>query len=214
MKHSIRREKLSGDLKEKTAELFFSNKEKLDSYTEQLLWWNERMNLISRNVPRETLEQHVFHSMLLSNVEAFKTGGDILDTGTGGGLPGIPLAICNPDKQFHLNDIVSKKIMAVKQMGRKLSLANLNTSAHSIEKVQPESGVVIISKHAFKINDLIKMTADKPWSAILLLKGEEEVEQELEGIVQALEITVYPLFDLMEEDFYKGKAIVEIKRAS
>lgn len=214
MKHSIRREELPGDLKQKTAELFFSNKEKLDTYIGQLLWWNERINLVSRNVPRETLEQHVFHSLMLSNIEAFKKGGDILDTGTGGGLPGIPLAICNPGKQFHLNDIVSKKIMAVKQMGRKLSLANLITSAHSVEKVQPESGVVIISKHAFKISDLIKMTADKSWSAILLLKGEEEVEQELEGVEQSLDITVYPLFDLMKEDFYKGKAIVEIKRAS
>ena len=125
VKHSIVNTTLSTNQVSYIEKLIEKNAQALDVYSEQLLWWNKKINLVSRDVSRETAEEHIAHSLLIASVDEFKKAESIIDTGTGGGLPGIPLAICNPKKSFVLNDIVTKKIMAVKQMVLKVKCGNV-----------------------------------------------------------------------------------------
>ncbi len=186
---------------------------KINEYSEQLLWWNDRINLVSRDVSHETLFEHIKHSLLISTTAGFQRAQEIIDTGTGGGLPGIPLAICYPEKSFVLNDIVSKKIMAAKQMVGKLKLNNVVTVNSSIAEVELKK-VSVISKHAFKIFELIQYLEGKDWQEIILLKGEHEVERELKKVPEPLKVKITVLDKVLESEFYKGKSIVELKKLS
>lgn len=181
----------------------------INRYIDLLLWWNQRINLVSRDVSRETIVKHIQHSLLLHALEAFQESEFVVDAGTGGGLPGIPLAITHPDKKFLLNDIVSKKIMAVKQMARELDLKHVETFNGSIEKVKTDHSFLLISKHAFKINNLIQMAKSLPWSTIIFYKG-LEFKDELTGIETSLNIHVYKLSEY--ESFYHDKALIIVSR--
>lgn len=183
----------------------------LSEYIDQLLWWNERVNLVSRDVPRGTIWEHIRHSLLLSQFSDFQSEHFIVDAGTGGGLPGIPLAITHPDKTFILNDIVSKKCLAVKQIVQKLGLKNIRIFDGSIENIECDSSFLLVSKHAFKINELFGLTAALPWQKMIFYKG-IHFEDELENLGHGLEITAFNLSPESEDSFYKDKAIVVVKR--
>lgn len=180
-------------------------------YVDQLLWWNERVNLISRDVSRETVVEHIRHSLMINSSGLFKSANIIVDAGTGGGLPGIPLALVNRDKTVVLNDVVSKKIMACKQMILKAGLSNCLTRNGSIADVEIDESTCIVTKHAFKINDLMTMIGERPWLGIIMLKGAEEVDQEMDGVSEPLRINVFKL-DQSANPFYNGKALIEITR--
>ena len=183
----------------------------LNEYADKLIWWNKKVNLVSRDVSRETLMNHIRHSLLLSKLEGYKKANTIVDTGTGGGLPGIPLSIINPEKSFLLNDIVQKKINTINQIKRDLKLSNVQTKACSIAEVPISNFDLIISKHAFKINDLLSFVGDD-WEEIILLKG-REFDDELEGVSCPLSIQVFDLFEESQNPFYNGKAILSIKKS-
>lgn len=184
-------------------------REQLESYLDRLLWWNERLNLVSRNVSRETIWEHIRHSLLLSQFQEFKESDLIVDAGTGGGLPGIPLALTHPQKHLILNDLVTKKCLAMKQMAQKLGLKNIGIIDGSIENFSHDAPFLLISKHAFKINELYQMTSHLPWEKMVLYKG-KKFENELEAIPESLKIDSY---DLSERgQFYQGKAIVIVSR--
>lgn len=183
----------------------------IEKYIEKLFWWNEKINLISRDVSRETIREHIRHSLLVSQLDVFKEASLIVDAGTGGGLPAIPLAITHPDKAFILNDIVSKKIMAVKQMAREFSLGKVKTVDKSIEALQVKQKFLLISKHAFKIKDLYTYTDHLPWRFIVLYKS-VDITSELEGLKASLDITIHKLYPNSCNSFYKGKGIIIIKR--
>lgn len=181
----------------------------LEIYLDQLLWWNKRINLVSRNVSRETIRQHIRHSLLVSSFDDFKSSTLFVDAGTGGGLPGIPLAITHPQKHLVLNDLVTKKCLAVKQIAQKLALDNIGIVDGSIEQLQQEHSFVLISKHAFKINELFDLAGHLPWQKMILYKG-QNFKKELEGITDTISIKQFNLPD--DLPFYKGKAIVVISR--
>lgn len=180
-------------------------------YIDRLLWWNKRVNLVSRDVPRGTLWEHIRHSLLISQFSDFQSEQLIVDAGTGGGLPGIPLAITHPDKSFILNDIVSKKCLAVKQIIQTLGLKNIRIFDGSVESIQHDSSFLLISKHAFKIDELYNLTASLPWQKMIFYKG-IDFEDELENLNHRLEITAFNLSPESEDSFYKDKAIVVVKR--
>lgn len=194
---------------QKTGVLVEENRPTLKKYTELLLWWNKRVNLVSRDVSRETIEEHIHHSLLLTQFEAFQNADIIVDAGTGGGLPGIPLAIAYPKKQFILNDIATKKILAVRDICRKLALDRVQPIDVSIGELEAPSSFLLVSKHAFKVHDLWEMVSAKPWSEMIFYKG-LEFEDELVGIEEQVQLTC---FDLSEgPEFYNGKALLFLRR--
>ncbi len=211
MKHSISYKILSSTAFRKADHSITAHKTAIDNYCNHLVKWNKRVNLISRNVSRETLKEHVRHSLLISSLEPFKSCDLIVDAGTGGGLPGIPLAITHPEKQFVLNDIVSKKVWAVKQMIREINPTNIKTSDASIEELKVKNPFLLVSKHAFKINELFKYTVRMPWEAIIFYKS-TDIEKELEEIDESLDITVFDLECNNSSSFYEGKGLIAVKR--
>ncbi len=209
MEHSIKKMNVSRETFSNTDQLLQKYKPKIDTYIDRLFWWNKRINLVSRDVSRETIVEHIRHSLLISQLSPFIESKIVIDAGTGGGLPGLPLAITHSEKKFILNDIVSKKCIALKQIARKLAIKNTETIDVTIKNVRMQDRFLLISKHAFKINDLYKMTAHLPWSTMLLYKG-ENFESELEGIEAPLDIKSVALSSA--GNFYKGKALLIISR--
>lgn len=212
MEHQIIRRDFSEKEVNAVRELYQSHREKLEDYVDKLIWWNEKINLVSRDVPRETIVQHVEHSLTISESQLFASGSDIIDAGTGGGLPGIPLGIVSPQKNMILNDIVSKKIMACKHIASGLKMNNTQVEAKSVGEMKIVPNSVIVTKHAFKINDLLNMIERRDWAGMILLKGGREVDAELEGVEEPLKINIINLEKGFSDPFYAGKAMVEIKR--
>ena len=212
VKHIIKHADISKESLNKLNSLLDIHQVRLTKYAEELMWWNTKINLVSRDVSRETVIEHIRHSLLIHQFIDVEKGGDIIDTGTGGGLPGIPLAICFPDINFVLNDIVSKKVMAVKQMAFKLGLKNVKTLVGPISEVPIKNEDLVITKHAFKIEDLISFIEKTEWNRIVFLKGGEEVLKEIDGVRCRLEINIIKLDAVLKSDFYKGKAIVEVSK--
>jgi 16S rRNA (guanine527-N7)-methyltransferase len=167
--------------------------------------------LVSRSISRETLQQHIRHSLLLEGVAGLKKTDLVVDAGAGGGLPGIPLAIANPEKKFLLNDISTKKGLALKQIIHQLSLSNVFVQKCSIADIDVSEPFNLISKHAFKIDDLYQMVSSFCWRNLIFYKG-VGFEGEIKTIESSLCINVYRLSKNGYSDFYNGKVIVKIAR--
>lgn len=210
-RHTISYQDVSRETFRHVDQLIEEHYSSLYEYLEQLLWWNQRINLVSRDVSRETIWEHIRHSLLITGLKSYQESTFIVDAGTGGGLPGMPLAIVSKEKRFLLNDIVSKKILALKQMVRKLSLKNVSVLDCPIKKFNANEPFLLISKHAFKIDDLYRMVKDKPWTSLIFYKG-SNFEIELQEIDDPLSITSYDLYQESNHSFYKDKAIIEASR--
>lgn len=207
--HNIPYHNVSRETFKEVNKTYLNHQKDLEAYLDRLLWWNKRINLVSRDVPRETIRYHLIHSLLISHLDIFKSSNTIVDAGTGGGLPGMPLAITYPEKDFLLNDIVSKKCLAIKQMSRKLGLQNVQVADSSVEKIDQKDPFLLISKHAFKINDLYHMTAHLPWESIVFYKG-IDFKHELKGIKPSVSVRCYDLS--LGGEFYEGKALIRVQR--
>ncbi len=103
---------------------------------ELYLDWNTKINLVSRKDAEYMMEKHILHSLAIAKVIQFKNGTKVLDVGTGGGFPGIPLAIMFPNAKFHLVDSIGKKIMVVKDIAQQLNLSNVTAEQIRAEKVK------------------------------------------------------------------------------
>ena len=203
-----------GDAK-KIDDVFSKNILQLEKYAELLLWWNGKINLVSRDVSRETILMHVKHSLFISLTDSFKISKDIIDTGAGGGLPGIPLSICFPEKNFVINDIVTKKIFAVNDMINKLELnSSVKGVAGDVGQIDFGNSKTLISKHAFKIDQLYNIIKGKNWERIVFLKGHEEASDEGEKLGAKINMQITKLDSEFMDSFYNGKGLVEIERKS
>ena len=184
------------------------HEEALSQYADRLLWWNEKVNLVSRDVSRETIIKHIEHSLTLS--AHLDVAPRWIDAGSGGGLPGIPLAIAHPEKEFIVNDIVQKKCTVLKALIRELELTNIQVKEGSITDIEMDSNSGVCTKHAFKIPQLFSMIADrgKQPSVVLWLKGFEEAGKDVDQHPQK-ELFEIQLLDNGSDPFYSGKAIVK-----
>ena len=212
MKQSINEVTVEYDVLEEATELYQQNAGKLDHYLNLLLEWNDKINLVSRSVSRETLKDHVIHSIIPVRMGLLKNHDAWIDAGTGGGLPGIPLAICEKEKTWVLNDNVRKKMRVVEDIIDTMNLQNCKVAAKSISLVDFKKGTGIVTKHAFKMDDLIRLLGSKPWSNIIMWKGADGAIKEAERISKNIEITLFRFNFGDQHPFYEGKALVQISR--
>lgn len=178
-------------------------------YTE----WNTKINVISRKDMDALYLHHVLHSLGIAKVQGFEAKSKILDIGTGGGFPGIPLAILFPESKFYLVDSIAKKIKVVEEVANALGLKNVKAEAIRAEKVKGEFDFVV-SRAVTNMDDFVKWTRHKITkkqnhtlaNGILYLKG-GDLREELQNFPKA---TVYDLSDYFEEDFFETKKVVHI----
>lgn len=210
MKHVVESVELKDKFLEEARALYRSKKEEHQKYLDELFDWNQKINLVSRTVSRETVESHIVHSLFPCQLGLLNAHDTWIDAGSGGGLPGVPLAIHNPGKQFVLNDNVRKKMKAVSAIVDTLGLSNVKIVAKSISLYNLEAGTGIVTKHAFKIPKLLHLLDKKPWKSIILWKGERDILPELNKSPGQLNVTIYPF--RFSDTFYEGKALVRLEK--
>lgn len=208
----INRISVTKEVLELANSLFDDHSEELNHYIDLLFEWNEKMNLVSRSVSRETVREHVVHSLIPASLGLLNKHDKWIDSGTGGGLPGIPLAIVLKEFEWRLNDNVRKKMRAVSSMIDSLGLTNAEAVAKSISLVEMEKGTGIVTKHAFKLDDLLRLLGGKPWKTIIMWKGVEDAEKEIQRAKKKLNYTLYDFKFTGNSDFYEGKGILKIER--
>jgi len=175
--------------------------------------WNAKINVISRKDTDYLYLKHVLHSLAIAKVVKFKPKTKVLDVGTGGGFPGIPLAILFPETDFYLVDSIAKKIKVVQEVASALELKNVKTEQIRAEKVKDEFDF-IVSRAVTKMDDFIKWVRKKTKkkhaheikNGILYLKG-GDLTEELQNFNNA---TIYSISNFFEEDFFETKKVVHI----
>lgn len=166
--------------------------------------WNEKINVISRKDIDNFYERHVLHALSIAKVISFQSGETVLDIGTGGGFPGIPLAILFPDTTFILSDSIAKKISVVKAVVAALDLKNIVAQAERAENIKVPVDYVV-TRAVAKMDDLIRWSKNKHPKKIIALKG-GDLKEELENIKK--NIRIIELKDVFEEPFFETKKIV------
>ncbi|QYN48227.1 16S rRNA (guanine(527)-N(7))-methyltransferase RsmG [Apibacter sp. ESL0432] len=176
--------------------------------------WNEKINVISRKDIDSLLEKHVLHSLGIAKVMQFAPSTKVLDIGTGGGFPGIPLAILFPESQFTLADSIGKKIRVVNEIAQELQLDNVIGIHTRAEKIK-EKFDFVVSRAVTQMPVFMSWIKGKFTSkninslqnGVLYLKG-GDLTEELKNFPEA---TLYELKDYFDEEFFKTKKVVYIK---
>lgn len=179
------------------------------------LHWNEQINVISRKDTANFYERHVLHSLGIARTITFTKETQILDIGTGGGFPGIPLAIMFPECEFTLIDSIGKKIKVVKEVSQELGLSNV-TAMHGRADSLKSQYDFIVSRAVTNIpaflpwtrNKIRKTSTNALKNGILYLKG-ENVTDELNDL--KIDFKIFPLNSYFEEDFFETKVVLYIK---
>lgn len=173
--------------------------------------WNLKINVVSRKDIDELYLRHVLHSLGIAKVQPFLPGTKVLDVGTGGGFPGIPLAILFPETQFHLVDSIGKKIKVVNEVVEGLNLHNVKVTNDRVENIRGKYDF-IVSRAVAAMPTFVHWTKGKinPKSkhqlknGILYLKG-GDLSEELHDFPK---VRIYPLTDYFNESFFETKKVV------
>lgn len=177
-------------------------------YARQIIWWNNKFNLVSRSLSETAILEHVRHSISLCITESFWKATNIIDAGTGSGLPGLPLSIIHDDCFFELIDNNSKKVVAVNQMIRSLNLDRVETFDSDIYQYEPKEKSLFVSKHAFKLNDILPYLIKSNYESFLFLKG-SDYKNELIDVDADIKLTVYNFNKATHLSIFKNKFILE-----
>lgn len=176
--------------------------------------WNEKINVISRKDVDNLYVNHVLHSLGIAKVQPFKPGAAILDVGTGGGFPGIPLAILFPETHFHLVDSIGKKIKVVNAVADALGLKNVRGEQIRAEQIKGEYDF-IVSRAVTRLKEFYGWVHNKVKqksvheldNGILYLKG-GDLEEELNELRKPH--ALYNLSDYFKEEFFETKKVVYV----
>ena len=178
--------------------------------------WNARINVISRKDIGHLYERHVLHSLSIAWVISFNPGTKILDVGSGGGFPGVPLAIFFPQCQFHLIDSIGKKVRVIDEIVSELQLKNVSTQQIRAEELAGQwdfivsRAVTALPVFTRWVVRLISSKQENPIpNGILYLKG-GNVDEELRST--EMKHSVYVLDEFFEEDFFRTKALIHLFR--
>lgn len=176
--------------------------------------WNSKINVISRKDIDNLYEHHILHSLGIAKLIAFKPGTRIMDLGTGGGFPGIPLAIMFPDVQFHLVDSIGKKIRVCDEVRTALGLTNVTTEWSRAENVKDKFDFVV-SRAVMPFADLVKLirkniakdSHNAMPNGLICLKGGELANEVMPMKSHTL---ITDLSDYFEEEFFETKKVVYV----
>ncbi|MDI3322205.1 16S rRNA (guanine(527)-N(7))-methyltransferase RsmG [Pinibacter soli] len=184
--------------------------------------WNEKINVISRKDIESLYEKHVLHSLSIAAVFDFPKGYEVVDLGTGGGFPGIPLAIFFPEVQFHLVDSINKKLKVVEAVAEGIGLTNVTTQHTRVEEIKGRKFDCVVSRAVAPLRDLWQwgkplMKKNKEAitgvndsiraSGLVCLKGGDLTQEVHES---GLRPHIVPIDDIFEEEFFKEKFIVNV----
>lgn len=180
--------------------------------------WNQKINVISRKDIEALYEKHVLHSLAIAALCNFHSGGKVIDIGTGGGFPGIPLAIFFPEVEFLLVDSIGKKIKVVQEVASAIGLKNINTVHGRVEDIKNRTFDFAVSRAVAPLTDLWKWikpaihrgrSSDEFANGLLCLKG-GDLTQEIAN--SKLHPHLFPIEDIFEEEYFKEKFMVYVPK--
>lgn len=176
--------------------------------------WNEKINVISRKDMDSFYEHHVLHSLAISTQFNFKNNSNIIDLGTGGGFPGIPLAILFPEVNFHLVDSINKKLQVVLAVAQELELKNITTQHTRAEEIKNRKFDVVVSRAVAPLKDLwhwskplLKKHApsDVSPNGLICLKGGDLSQEIFESKCKPY---VWEIEKLFKEEYFRSKYLL------
>ncbi len=190
-------------------------KEQFEQLNDLYRFWNSQINVVSRKDIDMLYVHHVLHSLGIAKVMPFLPGEKVLDVGTGGGFPGIPLAILFPECEFRLVDSIGKKINVVNEIASAIGLKNLSAQHERAEKINGKFDFVV-SRAVTRLKEFYPLVRDKFSSAsfnelpngVLYLKG-GDLQEEINELNKPVKI--FPLSNYFAEDFFTTKYVVYFK---
>lgn len=176
--------------------------------------WNAKINVISRKDIDNLYPHHVLHSLGIAKVITFRPGTHVMDIGTGGGFPGIPLAILFPEVQFHLLDSIGKKIKVAQSVADALELTNVCTSHKNVME-EKEKYDFVVSRAVMQMGDLVRLVRKNVHhdqrnslpNGLICLKG-GDIQQEMRPFKHCCD--VWPLHTYFEEEFFETKKVAYV----
>lgn len=181
-----------------------------DLYTD----WNSKINVVSRKDITNLYEHHVLHSLGIAKIIHFRPSTEVMDLGTGGGFPGIPLAILFPDTHFHLVDSIGKKVKVATEIAQAIGLKNV-TTRHCRAEEEKQQFDFVVSRAVMPLTDLLKIIRKNirkeqhnalP-NGLICLKG-GELDREVMPVKH--QTLIYDLKDYFEEEFFETKKVVYV----
>lgn len=176
--------------------------------------WNTKINVISRKDIENLYEHHVLHSLGIAKIINFKPGTRVMDLGTGGGFPGIPLAILFPESNFHLVDSIGKKVRVATEVSKAIGLKNVSFR-HARAEEEKQIFDFVVSRAVMPLTDLMKIVKKNISSqqhnalpnGLICLKGGELTHETMPFKQKTL---IHNLSDYFEEDFFQTKKVVYV----
>jgi 16S rRNA (guanine527-N7)-methyltransferase len=180
--------------------------------------WNAKINVVSRKDFEHLYEHHILHSLAITKVMKFKESSDVLDLGTGGGFPGIPLAILFPEVNFTLVDSIGKKILVVNEVANALGLKNVKAIHGRVEDIKNQKFDFVVSRAVAQLSELIrwsrKLLKTKHINILpngwLLLKG-GNLNEEIKVVAKREYVEKHPITKYFKQPFFEEKFVIYVQ---